>query len=108
MKEHIGGRHISAWVLTHAHDDHISGFVSEVEKNGLADFDVEKIYYNFPPYALIENDDVPDYENFKSDILDFLPRFNAILPQIQYKTHFTCQGESLTVDEVRIDFIYSY
>lgn len=108
LKEYIGGRHISAWILTHAHDDHISGFVSEVEKNGLADFDVEKIYYNFPPYELIENHDVPDYENFKSDILDCLPRFNAILERIQDKTHITYQGESLQIDEVKIDFIFSY
>ncbi len=108
LKEHIGGRHICAWILTHAHDDHISGFVSEVEKNGLADFDVETIYYNFPPYELIENHDVPDYENFKSDILDCLPRFNAILPKIREKTHITYQGESLQVDEVKIDFIFSY
>ncbi len=108
LKEHIDGKHISAWILTHAHDDHISGFVSEVEKNNLADFDVETIYYNFPPYALIENHDVPDYENFKSDILDCLPRFNAILPQIQEKTHITYQGESLQIDEVKIDFIFSY
>ena len=27
LKEYIGGRHISAWILTHANTDHISGFV---------------------------------------------------------------------------------
>ena len=34
LKEYVGGRHISAWILTHAHVDHISGFVSEMKKNG--------------------------------------------------------------------------
>lgn len=108
LKEHIGGRHISAWILTHAHDDHISGLISEVEKNNLADFDVEKIYYNFPPYKLIENRDVPDYENYKSDIMDCLPAFNKILPLIQDKTQIVTQGESLQIDEVKIDFIFSW
>ena len=27
LKQYVGGRHISAWILTHAHNDHISGFV---------------------------------------------------------------------------------
>ena len=32
LKEYVGGRHISAWILTHAHEDHISGFISEYKK----------------------------------------------------------------------------
>lgn len=32
LKHYIGGRHISAWILTHAHSDHISGFVDEIRK----------------------------------------------------------------------------
>ena len=50
LKEYVGGRRISAWILTHAHSDHISGFIHEIETNGGADFDIEKIYYNFPDY----------------------------------------------------------
>ena len=50
LKSYVKNRHISAWILTHAHDDHIEGFVSEMERNSGKDFDVEKIYYNFPSY----------------------------------------------------------
>ncbi len=32
LKEYVAGRHISAWILTHAHIDHISGFVDEIRK----------------------------------------------------------------------------
>ena len=49
LKEYVGNRHIAAWILTHPHDDHISGFISEFNRNRLADFDIEKLYYNFPP-----------------------------------------------------------
>ena len=61
LKEHVGGRHISAWILTHAHHDHISGFIDEVKRNGARDFDIERIYYNIPRYdELITKTDVPD------------------------------------------------
>ena len=40
LKQYIGGRHIAAWILTHAHDDHIGGMVSEYQKN--------KCFLNFP------------------------------------------------------------
>ncbi len=108
LKEYVGGRHISAWILTHAHNDHMSGFVAEMEKNGGADFDIGTVYYNFPPYSLIDNHDVPDYEYFKTELDEMLPAFNAVLPRFEDKAHITVQGESITVDELTIDFLYSY
>lgn len=108
LKEYIDGRHISAWILTHAHHDHISGLVSEFEKNNAADFDIEQIYYNFPPYTLINHHDVLDYDYFQSELNDMLPRFDKVLPQFRHKAHITVQGESVHVDEVKIDFLFSY
>lgn len=32
LKKYIDGRHISAWILTHPHEDHIGGFVDEIKK----------------------------------------------------------------------------
>ncbi len=108
LKQYIGGRHISAWILTHAHNDHISGFVDEIEKNGGADFDIEKIYYNFPPYSLIENHNVRNYEYFAEELNEMLPAFNKIEPQIRDKCHIVEQGESITVDECKLDFIFTF
>ena len=108
LKQYIGKRHISAWILTHAHSDHISGFISEIEKNGGKDFDIEKIYYNFPPYDIIENHNVLDYEYYKSELNEILPNFLHIEPKIRDKVHITCQGEHIQIDECRINFIYSY
>ena len=108
LKSYIGGRHISAWILTHAHEDHISGFVDEIEKNGGADFDIEKIYYNFPPYSLIENKNVRNYEYFSSELNEMLPAFNKILPKIEHKCHIVEQGESITVDECKFDFLFTF
>ena len=108
LREYIGGRHISAWILSHAHSDHISGFVSEMKRNGGADFDIGTIYYNFPPYSLIDNHDVPDYEYFCRELNEALPSFNEVLPIFRDKTHITVQGETLDIDEVHIEFLYSY
>ena len=108
LKEYIGGRHISAWILTHAHIDHISGLVDELGKNGGADFDIEKIYYNFPPYSLIDNHNVPDYDYFKRELEETLPSFNKVLPLIEDKTVIVQQGDVLTVDEVKIDFLFTF
>lgn len=109
LKETIGGRHISAWILTHAHADHISGFVDEMTKNGGADFDIEKVYYNFPDYdALIENHNVPDYEYFKVELDEMLPAFNAIKDKFADKAHIVKQGEILDVDELHIEFLFTF
>ena len=105
LKEYVGGRHISAWILTHAHDDHISGFTDEMAKNGGADFDIGTVYYNFPDYdALIDNHDVPDYNYFKTELEEMLPAFNAVKEKFADKEHIVTQGDCVDVDEVHIEF----
>ena len=52
LKEYVGDRHISAWILTHAHEDHISGFISEYNKNKLADFDIENVYSKASKFSM--------------------------------------------------------
>lgn len=108
LKEYVGGRHISAWILTHAHSDHIGGFVSEFEKNGAVDFDIERIYYNFPSYSIIENKDVLNYERYCRDLNEVLPAFNKVLPEFEHKTVIPQKGDSIKIDEVLIEFIYTY
>lgn len=109
LKKYVGGRHISAWILTHAHEDHISGFVDECEKNALADFDVEKIIYNFPPYdEWILKEDVEDARYFRIELEEMLPAFNRVLPQLQDKVHIARQGETIQIDEISLHFIYTW
>ena len=109
LKEYVGGRHISAWILTHAHMDHISGFVDEMNKNGGADFDIGTIYYHFPPYdELIGKTDVEDIDYFRSELNSMLPAFNAAKPVFENKIHIVTQGETLDIDDVHIDFLFSY
>ena len=109
LKEYVGGRHISAWILTHAHNDHISGFVDEMEKNGCADFDIETVYYSFPSYdTLIGRTDVPDKKYFDTELNEMLPAFGKIEPLLGERAHVVTQGEKILIDECEIEFIYTY
>ena len=103
LKQYIGGRHISAWILTHAHEDHISGMIDEYKKNKWADFDIEKIYFNFP----FEYLDDPKLEN-NWDVHETLPAFAEILPEFKDRTYTPKQGDSIQIDEIKIDFIFTY
>lgn len=108
LKEYIGGRHISAWILTHAHEDHISGFVSEFQENGGRDFDIEKIYYHFPPLEIMDRQDVPDPAYYHAEFTQILSAFHQTLPLFQDKTYVVTQGEQITIDELEFHFLYTY
>ena len=109
LKEYVGGRHISAWLLTHAHGDHVSGIISEMEKNGLADFDLEKLYYHFPDYDewMQHVDEAPNPTYMRNELNEQIPRFNRLVPCLGDRVHIAEQGESIQIDEVKIDFLYT-
>ena len=111
LKEYIGGRKIKAWIMTHPHEDHLGGLVSELERNGGADFDVEAFYYNFPSYekwSRLTERDVPCYSYFMDEINELLPAFLRVFPLIESRAHVVTKGDSVTIDECRIDFLYSF
>lgn len=109
LKSYIGNRHIAVWILTHAHIDHISGFVNEMKKNGCSDFDIERVYYNFPPYNTLKGrTDVPDARYFDEELEDILPDFLEIEAALGERAHIVKQGETLSVDECTLEFLYTY
>lgn len=108
LKEYVGSRKIKAWILTHAHSDHISGIISEIKKNRLADFNVEAVLYNFPSYEkLLAVPTVEDRTYYLSDINESLPEFSEIEPEIADIARTVKQGEIINVDEVSIEILYT-
>lgn len=109
LKQYVGNRHIAAWILTHAHNDHISGFVEELAQNGGCDFDIEKVYYNFPSYEkLITKTDVPDKGYFDAELNEMLPAFSKIEPMLGDRAHIVQAGDVVCIDECRIEFLFTY
>lgn len=108
LKEYVGGRHISAWIFTHPHSDHISGFIDEWKKNKCADFDIERIVYNFPTPDWRETEKVFDREYFQRDFDETLPSFYEIEPELKGLALKPEKGSVLEVDEVKIDFLFTW
>jgi len=108
LRKYLGSRSIAAWILTHPHTDHISGFISEMKRNGCADFNIDGVYYNFPDYdALIGKTDVPDREYFLSELNECLPEFLEIEDMLGDKRRIVKQGDTLEIDEIKIEFLYT-
>ena len=112
LKKYIGGRHISAWILTHPHNDHIEALVSELLKNGGCDFDIEAVYYNFPSYedwSKKTADDVPDINYFTEELNEILPDFNRALPVLAHRVISKSQSSVRLAQstETVIDYLLS-
>lgn len=108
LKQYVGKRHVSAWILTHPHDDHISGFMDEVKRNNCADFDLETVCFAFPDYKeLISHTEAPDYKYLVEDTDNVLPEFETLIPRFEDKVKVPIQGEQWQIDEVCIEFLYT-
>ncbi len=95
LYEIIGNRKISAWVLTHPHPDHISGFISEIKKGSIIDR-IEKVYYNFPSEEFCVANEP------ERDICDF----NRLLPLFADKCVIAKPGLKVDIDEITINFMF--
>lgn len=93
----IGCREIKAWILTHPHVDHISGFI-DVVANKKADF--EKVYYNFPELDFTERTE--PWEAYA------LRAFLEIEPLIKDKAVRLCGGDIFNIDELKFEVLQSY
>lgn len=98
LKEVVGKRKIAAWILTHPHYDHISGFCEEAEQGELVGR-AEKIYYNFPSSRFVLS---CEPEITPCSILDF----ERALPAFAEKTVIVKPGLTVKVDELCFDFLF--
>ncbi len=108
LKKYVNGRRVKAWILTHPHHDHISGFVSEIKKNCCRDFEIDTVYYNFPDYEYLMSkaDALPNRDYFINELNEMLPDFDSVKDCFSDKAHIVKQGEEITVDDLRIEFLF--
>lgn len=96
LLEIVGDRKIAAWILTHPHLDHISGF-NDLIKNGFDTRQIGKVYYNFPSVEFIKRCE-PQYTD--------RPDFEEILPTLGDKAVVVQPGIQVQVDELNIAFLF--
>lgn len=91
--------HIDAWLLTHAHDDHISAFGVFYEKY-LGKFSCDAVYYTFPS--------VQYFQKYERGSAPTLERFYNDLPLLGNTAHIVSTGDIYRVGEAEIEILQTY
>lgn len=95
----VGDRTIQAWILTHPHYDHISGFVSEIQKPSVCNR-VQRIYYNFPSEEFAVAQPSEELPHVISDFYRLYPNFSDKCVKVDPPL-------SVNIDELCVDFLFS-
>lgn len=98
-RELVGGRPVKAWILTHPHLDHITGFISVIE-NGDSSLMPEKVYYNFPSLDFVERTEPSEAWTLRD--------FQKIEPKIKDRAVIVKDGDKFSVDELDFTVLQAY
>ena len=101
--ELIGSRRIAAWIMTHPHFDHISGF-NEVMRSPANRERVEGVYFNFPSVDFVLKCE-PQFVTPEAPCS--VRDFEALKPLFGDKLHEVNAGDSLDIDELHFDFLFA-
>lgn len=99
LREIVGDSVIYAWILTHPHVDHISGF-TELISGEPDELWPRKVYYNFPSLDLTEKEDAEEAYTLKE--------FLAVEPRIADRAVCVREGDIFQIDELRFHILQSY
>lgn len=97
LMELVGSRPIAAWILTHPHMDHISGFNRMVRD---PDFvrRIGRVYCDFPSHEFERRCEPKE--------TDSLGEFLRVRPLLGDRVTAPYPGMQVTVDELRIEFLF--
>lgn len=90
--------HVDAWILTHPHIDHISAFLTIVEKHPDA-IEFDRILYNFPSVQFVSSEPCDSYEP--------LMRFYRDLPKFAEKIVICSGGDKYDFGLAHFDILCS-
>ena len=91
--------HVDAWLLTHAHSDHICALLKLVE-NGFDRLTIGALYYNFPSVQWLRSREPRD----EGEVAGFLAARKYLLPISEIVT----RGDSYRIGEAQIDVLFTY
>ncbi|MBQ3868771.1 MAG: MBL fold metallo-hydrolase [Clostridia bacterium] len=93
-----GKPHIDAWFLSHPHDDHATVFFEMIEKHR-DEFDVDRVYLNFPSREYLAAEDKSAAET--------MDLFYRTLPLFADKMRIVSGGDVLDVGAAKFYILYS-
>ena len=99
LKKVVGKREIAAWILTHPHLDHISGF-NEVFASDDPDLRPKEVIYSFPPLSFIEENEPEEAHTLR----DFL----AVEDKVRPLAHKPVENEEFSIDELRFKVLHAW
>ncbi len=101
LLQKYGGTHpvIDSWIITHPHIDHYGALLSISERDDIiSGITVKQLVYYFPEGFTDEDGDGIDY---------VFPHFDTVLGATKASYVRPSAGDIMTVDGVRIDFLYT-
>lgn len=98
LMELVGGRPIRAWILTHPHMDHITGFIRAIQQPDIAGR-IERIYYNFPSEEFV----LACEKSFDDSPMDALRK---ALPAVAHKCVTAVPGMAPDIDGLTVEFLF--
>lgn len=99
LREIVGSAKVCAWILTHPHVDHISGF-TELISGKPDELWPERVYYNFPSLDFTEREDREEAYTLRE--------FLEVEHRITERAICVKEGDEFQIDELSIQILQSY
>ena len=89
---------VDAWLLTHAHNDHIVPFCDVVEKYA-DEIEIDKVYYNFPSVKFVS-----DTEPSEACTVE---RFYSLLGKFAAAATVVTEGDEYLIGDTKMEILYT-
>lgn len=99
LEKLVGEAPIQAWILTHPHFDHITGFMDWIQHKDPSCWP-QKIYYRFPSLAFMQETEPAEAWTLEA--------FQAIEDQIADRAVLVQEGDRFAVDELQFTILQSW
>ncbi len=99
LRKIVGSSPVKAWILTHPHFDHITGFADLMSRNA-GSLMPEKVYYHFPSLEFMEKTEPSDAWTLRS--------FLTVEQNIEDRRVTVNDGDTFEVDELKFTVLQAY
>ena len=89
---------VDAWLLTHAHNDHIIPFCDVVE-NYADEIEIDKIYYDFPSVKFVSGTEPGEAPT--------ITRFYSLLPRFASNAVIVTEGDEYYVGDTKMEILFT-